>query len=218
MRSAPILLLYVLATACPEFIEAETNATKGLMETTSDDTTGGSTADVSTTMDTISTSASTTSTSTSASGSTSTSATGTTSTTGPGCSAPCDPLNPPEGLSCTDDCEYDFSEVPQWYCTGICTPIGETLGGTTCDQPDADMFCKLRTGNPRATASVWWESTITQDDAGFCCLDTAPELSLGPIPLHGLSDLCYVSEHMSELPMHATGSVIVAEGLDCMVP
>ena len=216
MRPAPVLLLCAFATACPEYIEAETNATMGLKDTGTDTTTAGSTDSMSTALDTTSTSTST-ATSTTAAPTTSTSS-GEASTTAPSCSAPCDPRSPPPGLSCTQDCEFDFSQVPQWYCTGLCTPVGETLGGTTCDQPDADMFCKLRTGNPSAIAGVWWETSVTLDAAGFCCLDEAPELSLGPISLHGLDDLCYASEHMNTLPGHATANVIVAEGLDCMIP
>ena len=48
--------------------------------------------------------------------------------------------------------------------------------------------------------------------------DLVPEFGLGPIPLHGLDDLCYVPGDMSALPGHGTATVIVAEGLECMTP
>ena len=216
-----LVLVCVLASGCVEYKEAETNASQGLMTTEaseSSSTTTGTTTETTgaTTGSPVTT---TTASATSATASTTSTSTGTSaSTTGPACSGPCNPDDPPEGLSCTESCEYDFSEVPQWFCGGSCTAIGGAVGGDTCDHPDADMFCKLRTGNPRATAGVWWTETITQPEAGFCCLDLVPEFGLGPIPLHGLEDLCYAPGDMSALPGHGTATVIVAEGLECMTP
>lgn len=216
-----LVLVCVLASGCVEYKEAETNASQGLMTTEASESSGTTTGTTtgSTGATTGSPVTTTTASATSATSSTTTTSTGTSaSTTGPACSGPCNPDDPPEGLSCTESCEYDFSEVPQWFCGGSCTAIGGAVGGDTCDHPDADMFCKLRTGNPRATAGVWWTETITQPEAGFCCLDLVPEFGLGPIPLHGLEDLCYAPGDMSALPGHGTATVIVAEGLECMTP
>ena len=217
-------LAIVLATGCVEYKEAETNATQGLTTTSeasstnsgSTSTTGEVTA--STHGETTHAATTTGATTTGATSSTSIGSTTETSTTGPACSGPCDPDNPPEGLSCTESCEYDFSEVPQFLCGGGCSPVGEPIGGGGCDQPDADMFCKLRTGNPRATADFFWDTKPAQPEAGFCCLTVAPEFGLGPIPLHGLDDLCYAPGDMSALPQHATASVIVSASLECMTP
>ena len=218
-----LVLVCVLASGCVEYKEAETNASQGLMTTEASESSGTTT--VTTTGSTETTGATTgspatttTTSATSATASTTSTATGTSASTGPACSGPCNPDDPPEGLSCTESCEYDFSEVPQWFCGGTCTPIGGAVGGDYCDHPDADMFCKLRTGDPGATAGVWWMQTVTQPEAGFCCLDLVPEFGLGPIPLHGLEDLCYAPGDMSALPGHGTATVIVAEGLECMTP
>ena len=87
-----------------------------------------------------------------------------------------------------------------------------------CDQPDADLFCKLRTGNPEATAGNFWTFTTILDEAGFCCLKLAPELDLGPQPEFGIDNLCYAPENMASLRGHALATVIVAEGLQCTEP
>ena len=216
-----LVLVCVLASGCVEYKEAETNASQGLMTTEASESSGTTTGTTtgSTGATTGSPVTTTTASATSATSSTTTTSTGTSaSTTGPACSGPCNPDDPPEGLSCTENCDYDFSEVPQWFCGGTCTPIGGAVGGDYCDHPDADMFCKLRTGDPRATAGVWWMQTVTQPEAGFCCLDLVPEFGLGPIPLHDLEDLCYAPGDMSALPGHGTATVIVAEGLECMTP
>lgn len=76
----------------------------------------------------------------------------------------CDGVAPFDGVGCTDACTYDFSEVPQMFCQGSCS----WAGPSGCDQADADLFCRLRTGNPNASATSFTLAAPT-DDGGFPC-------------------------------------------------
>ena len=62
-------------------------------------------------------------------------------------------------------CRWDFSAVQQLYCNGSCT----WAGGSGCDQADADIFCKLKTGNPSSTA-ITWTNTTALAAPGFPCM------------------------------------------------
>ncbi len=85
----------------------------------------------------------------------------------------------------------------------------------SCDQPDADLFCALLTGNPEAKAEKWGVNPV-MDAPGFCCLDLFPELSLGALAEYGLDELCYMGESM--IGTHANGSALAAEDMTCIVP
>lgn len=219
MRRVPLLLL--LATGCPQYIEAESASSNGLeTDSTSDtDATGTTAGSSSSTGGSTSTGATTSTSTTDATASTTSSSTTdtstTASTTGDGCDGPCVPDDAPDGLSCKDDCAFDFSAVPQWYCSGGCSPVGDAVGGMSCDQPDADLFCALLTGNPDATAEKWSVNAVI-DAPGFCCLDLFPELSLGALAEYGVDDLCYMG--VSMIDTHANGSAILAEDITCVVP
>ncbi|MCA9183271.1 MAG: hypothetical protein KDA51_17540, partial [Planctomycetales bacterium] len=107
----------------------------------------------------------------------------------------------------------DFSQVPQFYCTGDCSPIGGKIGALNCDQEDADLFCQLITGNAAAIATAW-EQSIVIAEPGFCCLgidDSA--IDLGPQPDFGIPALCYQPSDMTQ--NHEFGYAILAEEIIC---
>lgn len=216
MRTTLPLALLLLA-ACPEIIEG--TASSGTSDTSTSSGPSTSTNPTSTDPTTNATTTSTNPTSTDP-----TSTTNPTTTTDPtpttttvGCEGPCVPGEAPEGLSCTDECAYDFSGVPQWICSfGGCTPTGEDVGGMSCDQPDADLFCKFLTGNPDATADTKWTVVAVQDAPGFCCLSMNPELSLGPLPKYGVDDLCYMPTSMADV--YPPFAALLASDVKCIEP
>jgi len=61
-------------------------------------------------------------------------------------------------------CKFDFSQAPQLYCSGSCS----IAGPPGCDQADADMLCKLKTGNPNSVASSF-DIGLPLDAPGFAC-------------------------------------------------
>lgn len=65
-------------------------------------------------------------------------------------------------------CRWDFSDVEQLYCNGTCT----WAGGSSCDQQDADILCKLITDNPLSVATSW-TATTALSQSGFSCPRTA---------------------------------------------
>lgn len=104
------------------------------------------------------------------------------------------------GILCTG-CLLDFSTVPQLYCNGTCS----WSGPTGCDQEDANVFCRLRTGNP-ASIALSFTITTALASSGFSC----PSLgnNLGPVPQYGVEiDVWYQVE--SILGNHGGGSVII---------
>lgn len=64
----------------------------------------------------------------------------------------------------TDSCRFDFASVNQLYCASGCSWAG--VGG--CDRTDADLLCKLKTGNPNAYASSF-QVAAAQAAPGFSC-------------------------------------------------
>lgn len=111
--------------------------------------------------------------------------------------------DPYVGVGCQDgSCLYDFSTVAQLYCNGSCT----WAGPNHCDQADADIFCKLRTGNPQSTATNFQLGTAL-DQHGFAC-HFFPNINLGPLPEFGVNiDVIY--QETSILANHGAGTVIV---------
>ncbi len=75
---------------------------------------------------------------------------------------------------CNSQCQFDLSNVPQLFCREICT-WNESFG---CDQGDADIFCKLLTGDPDAYAESY-EITTTLDRPGFACANESVFLDDG---------------------------------------
>jgi cysteine-rich repeat protein len=97
------------------------------------------------------------------------------------------------GVGCGKTCRYNFSTVPQLSCNLTCS----WAGANGCDQADADVFCKLRTGKPQAKATKW-DLALPTDLGGFACADPNvffPDdmrINLGPLPEFGvLKDVRY---------------------------
>jgi hypothetical protein len=67
---------------------------------------------------------------------------------------------PVDGTSC----QFDFSAVTQLFCNGGCS----WAGPTSCDQADATVLCRLKTGNPNAFAVTYQVTTATAAP-GFSC-------------------------------------------------
>lgn len=111
---------------------------------------------------------------------------------------------PPTGAVTAVDpltCRWAFDKVEQLYCAGSCTWAGDV----GCDQADADVFCKLRTGNPLSKATSFVVGRAL-DKPGFSCpfLGT----SLGTMPARGVNrDVRY--QDSSILESHGAGEVIV---------
>jgi hypothetical protein len=61
-------------------------------------------------------------------------------------------------------CKFDFSRVTQLYCNATCSVSGES----GCDQADADLLCKLQTGNADAVAGSFSIETALAEP-GFSC-------------------------------------------------
>ena len=119
------------------------------------------------------------------------------------------------GVGCTPGCLYDFSSVPQMSCAMTCS----WAGPAGCDQADADVFCKLRTGNPQAKATSFKTAAPT-DKAGFPCSDSKvvfdPDLrkKLGILTEFGVNKEVYYQE--SKIAnTHGVNHVLQAAFLVC---
>lgn len=81
------------------------------------------------------------------------------------------------------ECKWDFSQVSQLYCNGSCS----WAGGNGCDLADADIFCKLKTGNPNSTAASFTTTTALAQE-GFPCQPFGNYgTALGAIPEYGVN-------------------------------
>ena len=81
------------------------------------------------------------------------------------------------------ECKWDFSKVSQLYCNGGCS----WAGACDCDQADADIFCKLKTGNPSSTAISFTKTTALAQE-GFPCQPVGSYgTALGAIPEYGVN-------------------------------
>jgi cysteine-rich repeat protein len=127
----------------------------------------------------------------------------------------CDGPTGISGVGCTKTCRYDFSAVPQMSCNLSCS----WGGAAGCDQADADIFCKLRTGNKLSKATKFSLGAPT-DLGGFPCSDPGvffPEdlrINLGPLPEFGVSkDVRYQPTKIKST--HGLVNVITATGLTC---
>ncbi len=127
---------------------------------------------------------------------------------------PGEDLDPPPGplQSAPVDaltCRYDLSAIPQLYCSGTCGLWG---GGEDCQQADADVLCKLQTGNPMSTA-LSFEVAEALAEPGFCCLPTVIPPSavncaeLGNMASRGV-DLDVALHDTDLVSTHGSGDVV----------
>ena len=129
-------------------------------------------------------------------------------TCGDGILQPGEEVDPPPGPFSTvfvdpTSCKWDFSSVSQLYCNGTCT----WAGGSSCDSADADLFCKLKTGNPLSTATSY-TTAIALSAPGFPCPDrTTLGTSIGTLPLRGVTrEVWYTDDDIRST--HGSGTVI----------
>ncbi len=95
-------------------------------------------------------------------------------------------------------CRWDFSEVEQLFCGSGCS----WAGGFGCDSEDADVFCKLRTGNPDSTAISYTIGT-TMSAPGFPCPSGYPTVYTD----RGVDGVVYYTD-LNLLTTHGVGDVI----------
>ncbi len=100
----------------------------------------------------------------------------------------------------TDQCLFDFAQVPQLYCNGSCS----WAGPQGCDQADADIFCKLLKGSSTSTATSFQIVTALAV-GGFSCPTYGT--NLGPMPAYGVSVNVWY-QGTSILANHGAGQVI----------
>jgi cysteine-rich repeat protein len=118
----------------------------------------------------------------------------------------CDTALPPPftGVTCKPvSCLYDFSQVTQLYCNGGCT----WAGAQDCDQADANILCRLKTGNPNSIATGW-TSTTAQPTFGFPCAPLGYGTLIGPIPEYGVAETVRY-QNTSILADHGPGNIIL---------
>ena len=111
--------------------------------------------------------------------------------------------DPPESIFSTVDvddltCRWDFSEVEQLYCNGGCSWAGDL----SCDDADADIFCKLRTGNPLSEASSYTVETALSAP-GFPCPSGYTDVYTD----RGVSETVYYTD-LDILATHGPGEVV----------
>ncbi len=112
------------------------------------------------------------------------------------------PLYPLVGCR-LESCDLDFSQVQQLYCNGTCT----WAGATSCDQADADIFCKLKTGSPDSVATSFSLATAL-DEHGFSC-PNQPSVgdNLGTVPEYGVTVEVWYNP-TSILTSHGSGTIV----------
>jgi len=127
----------------------------------------------------------------------------------------CDGVTGMVGVSC-ESCLFDFSQITQMSCTGSCS-YGATQG---CGKDDADVFCKLLTGNAAATATSWSLSAPT-DLGGFACSDPNVVLNgmdlrkwLGALPEFGVAkNVAWQATKIKST--HGSAHLLQAADLEC---
>lgn len=100
-----------------------------------------------------------------------------------------------------DTCLYDFSAVPQIYCYGTCSWGG--IHG--CDQYEADLLCKLRTGDATSVA-LDFDLAYTLHAPGFSCPNVG--VNLGGLPELGVAQTVWYQD-FDLVQTHGNGVVIV---------
>jgi hypothetical protein len=108
------------------------------------------------------------------------------------------------GVTCKPvTCQYNFSQATQLYCNGTCT----WAGAQGCDQQDANIHCKLKTGNPNSVALSWTDTTA-QPTFGFACPGFGNQsTNLGPMPEYGVAVNVWW-QGTSILGNHGAGQII----------
>jgi hypothetical protein len=109
-------------------------------------------------------------------------------------------------------CTFDFSAAPQLYCNGSCS-----INGSGCDQDDADLFCRLKTGNPNAVAAAFSVETALPLP-GFSCplpMFATYGTKLTHLGSRGVSVPVFYSED-SILDTHGEGMAITS--VTCTTP
>ena len=125
------------------------------------------------------------------------------STCGDGILDPGEERDPPDSEFSTIDvdpltCRWDFSEVQQLFCNSGCS----WAGAFGCDEADADVFCKLRTGNPLSEAESYTiESALSEP--GFPCPSGYPTVYTD----RGIDGTVYYTD-LNLLTTHGSGDVI----------
>jgi hypothetical protein len=100
-------------------------------------------------------------------------------------------------------CRWHFENVPQLYCNGTCT----WAGAAGCDQADADIYCKLRTGSPTSVATTFQVITALPLPGFACPGFSAASVNLGPKPLRGVNVNVWYQD-TSILANHGPGLVV----------
>lgn len=122
----------------------------------------------------------------------------------------------------TDTCRFDLSNMQQMYCQADCGTVWD--GERDCQESDADVLCKLITGNPNSQATDYVVLSALQMP-GVCC--PPPELQdpteLDCVALGNMSDRgvdVNISIHETDLSdSHGTGGVVaIASPDDCTNP
>lgn len=98
----------------------------------------------------------------------------------------CDDLD--NGDGCEKDCTVTcfFKDIAYLYCNGSCS----YAGGTGCDVDDANLFCRLKTCNPNATAASWGIVTISAsspDVPGVTCSTGGKGTNKGKYPAYNVN-------------------------------
>jgi hypothetical protein len=102
-----------------------------------------------------------------------------------------------------NQCDYDFANVRQLYCNGSCS----WAGAQGCDQADADILCKLKTGNPLSTA-LSWTHAAAQNFGGFSCPNYGANLST--FPEYGVNvNVWWQPDTQPIVANHGPGNVIL---------
>jgi len=139
----------------------------------------------------------------------------------------CDGNMPYPGVACHDDCLYDFSAAPQMFCSATCS----WAGPSGCDQADADVFCKLKTGWTGSKATEFKTGAPT-DSGGFPCANKAlgitlngtdPRIWLGPLIEYGLSPTLDVPYQLTKIktshsPYGPNPVILGDSSLKCTTP
>lgn len=127
----------------------------------------------------------------------------------------CDTDSKLAGVGCTKQCLYDFSKVPQMSCSKTCS----WAGSSGCDQQDADVYCKLRTGNKLSKATSF-KLGPPSNLGGFPCSDPKVYLmddlrqGLGLLTEFGVLKPVYYQE-IKIAETHGNAQVIQGSSLVC---
>jgi hypothetical protein len=101
-------------------------------------------------------------------------------------------------------CKWHFENAPQFYCNGGCDWTG---AGQGCTQANANIFCKLKTGNPNSTATAFTTTTALAQPGFSCPANNGTNVDIGPLPLRGVNQDVYYQDS-SILANHGAGTVI----------